>query len=412
MDIIMSAGAVFFLILFLFLLFIFVVILCSFFVKAPKGKKGYSPKVSILIPAYNEEKSIKDCLDSIRNLEYPKGLLEVIVIDDGSADRTARIAKTSGAKVIKARHQGKSAALNLGVEKASHPILFTIDADTVLEKGCLKELVSPLQEGDVGATTGNSQVKNSNTLIGAFQNIEYHYNNLIRLGFSRVFRNGIWFFGALACYRKSALKLIGGFKRDTMAEDMDIALELRKAGFRSVNVAGAIGHTIAPKSVKELYHQRFRWWLGTLQALYKNRSLFSKKSPPSINFLFINQFWWSFYAFISLPLIIYQVKYWMPQEGFLAIFGYLFRWFTLSGPFYVLYKIPDWGISALSIFGVLSGILSAAMILIAIRTFKDRMSPRNLLVIFSYFPYTILLNILIALSIIRYRLRPKRFFIK
>ena len=412
MDIIMNIGAVFFGILFAFLAFIFIIIIISFFRKEEAKNTSFEPKVSIIIPAYNEEKNLKACLSSIALLDYPRGKTEVIVVDDGSTDKTSAIARTHGAKVIKGKHSGKSAALNLGLTKAKYGIIFTIDADTIVEKGCLRALIAPLHEEDVGATTGNSQVNNKKSIIGAFQNIEYHYNNLIRLGFSRVFRNGIWFFGALACYRKAALKKIGGFKKDTLAEDMDVALELRRAGFRTVNAAHAIGHTIAPSSIRELYTQRFRWWIGTLQSLSKNRALFSIRSPTSINFLFINQFWWSFYAFISLPLIIYQINYWMPQGGFIEVFGYLFRWFTLLGPFYVLYKIPQWGISTLSIFGVLSGVICAVMILIAIRTFKDRLTFRNLAVLFFYFPYTILLNILIALSIIRYQFMPQKFFIK
>jgi hypothetical protein len=108
------------------------------------------------------------------------------------------------------------------------------------------------------------------------------------------------------------------------------------------------------------------------------------------------------------------VLYWLPfnTESASAAFWYFFRWFTISGPFYVLYKIPEWGISLYSIFGVLSGFISTAMIIISIRKFKDKYTMRNIIAISLYFPYTILLNTLIALSIIRHLAVKERFFIR
>ena len=266
----------------------------------------------------------------------------------------------------------------------------------------------------VGAATGNSKVKNNKSLLGIFQNIEYHYNNLIRSSFSNLFNNGIWFFGALACYRKDVLKKINYFKTDTLTEDMDIALEIRKAGFTTINVYKATGFTIVPKTLRELYNQRARWWMGVLQSLVKNKQLFHRKSSPAILFLFINQFWWTFYAFLSLPAIIYQVNYWLPYNTttFAALFGYLFRWFSLLGPIYVIYKIPEWGLSYYSFFGVLSGIISAFLIIASIRMFKDKLNIKNMVAIFFYFPYTIILNIIILLSLLRFSFLKNKFFIR
>lgn len=411
-DAVMMMGGIFFLLVFSFLFFIFTVWFFSLFVK--KENYQYEPNVSILIPAYNEEKNIGHCLESVNKSDYPKEKMEIILIDDGSADNTMKIAQKNGANVITQNHKGKSAALNLGLHHAKHEFIFTLDADTVIEPHCLRELVRPFAEHDVGATTGNSKVKNTNTMVGMFQSVEYNYNNLIRSSFSKLFKNGIWFFGALACYRKKLLLKIGGFKTDTLAEDMDTALEIKQEGYRTVNVQNALGYTMAPSTVRELYRQRARWWIGTLQSLLKNRSLFTKKSSASIKFLFINQFWWSFYAFLSLPIIIYQVNYWLPynSQDFLTLAGYLFRWFTLTGPVYVLYKIPEWGISMYSIFGVLSGIISTVMIVAAIRMFSDRSHFKNIFVLVFYFPYTILLNIVILLSILRCRFWAHKYFIK
>src|SRR3989344_2728117 len=372
-DIIMFFGGMVFFVLFAFLAFIFIVFLCSLAVR--RSYPAHEPPVSIVIPAYNEEKGIGACLTSIRQQQYPREKIEVIVVDDGSSDRTRDIARQhQDVAVLEQAHEGKSAALNRGVAHAAHRLIFPVDADTVLDRRCLREIVRPFSDPGVGATTGTSTVSSTKTVMETFQNVEYHYNNLIRRSFSTVFDNGIWFFGALACYRKSVIEKIGFFKKDTLTEDMDIALEIYNAGYKTFHVYNAYCYTIVPSNLKDLYSQRARWWIGVLQSLIKNKKLFSYKSCPSILFLFVNQFWWSFYAILSLPVIIYEVMYWLPYNtySFLAFSSYIFRWFSLSGPFYVIYKIPEWGLNFYNFFGVFSGIISAVLIVASIKIFKDK----------------------------------------
>lgn len=412
-DLIMLLSSALFGILLLFLVFIFTIFVISRFFN--RKNKDFEPNVSVLIPAYNEEKNIEECLDSVLKSNYHKDKIEVIVVDDGSTDNTLKILKRyKEARVLKQNHLGKVDALNLGILNSHYEFILTIDADTTLDKNCLKELVKPFSDKTVGATTGNNNVKNKNSLISAFQNVEYHFSNLLRNSFSTVFKHGVWFSGSLACYRRTALEEIGFFKKDTLAEDQDTALEMKKAGYRAVNASTAFGYTIVPVNIKDLYKQRSRWWIGTLQSIFKNRALFSRKSSVSIHFLFINQFWWSFYAFLSLPLIIYQVNYWLPYntQSILAAATYIFRWFSLMGPIYVIYKIPEWGISIYSIFGVLSGLMTTIISISALKMFKDRISLKNLFAIFFYFPYTIVLNMIILISMLRHRFWVQSYYMK
>ena len=412
-DLIMLLSSVLFGVVFSFLIFIFVIFIISRFLK--RSAKEFEPNVSIVIPAYNEEQNIKECIDSVYNSNYPKSKIEVIVVDDGSTDNTAKILKKyKKVKMLSQNHLGKVEALNFGALNSSNEFIVTLDADTTLDKNCINELVKPFLDDDVGATTGNNKVKNKKSILSAFQNIEYHFSNLIRNSFSIVFRNGVWISGSLACYRKSSLSKISNFKKDTLAEDIDIALELKKIGYKTLIVSTAFGSTIVPSGLKALYRQRVRWWIGTLQAIVKNKELFSIKSSPSILYLYISHFWWSFYAFLSLPLIIYQINYWLPynSQSLLDIFNYLFRWFSLMGPIYVLYKIPDFGISIYSIFGVSAGIISTVISIAALKMFKDRLHLKNLFAIFFYFPYTIVLNIIILVSLLRHRFWRRSFYIK
>ena len=252
-------------------------------------------------------------------------------------------------------------------------------------------------------------MQNKNSILGLFQNVEYNYNNLIKRSFSSVFNNGIWFFGAFACYRKSVLHKLNYFKKDTVTEDADISLEIYKYGYKTMNVYDAYGYVLVPTNFKDLFKQRTRWWMGVLQALKKNK-LFSFKSSPSIQFLYYNQYWWSFYAIVSIPLIIYQYSYWFPKGSFYEIFMYTFRWFTVTGPFYVIYKISEWGISLYNIFGVTAGLISVLLILVSIFMFNDRKNPLNLIGVFFYFPYTIVLNIIILVSLIKIRFLKRQYF--
>ncbi len=412
-EFVMLLSSVLFAVLFVYIVLIFLLYLISTFFN--RKAKDFKPDVSIVVPAYNEEKNIKECLSSICSLNYPKNKLEVIVVDDGSKDSTISIIrKFKNVKLVKQRHLGKVEALNSGVRNSSFPFIFTVDSDTTPGKDCLRDLIRPFADKNIGATTGNNRVKNSNSLLTWFQAIEYSMGNLIRNSFSTTFNNGIWFSGSLACYRRSVLERVGFFKKDTMAEDQDIALEIKKAGYKTICVSTACGHTIVPSTIMGLYRQRVRWWIGALQSMIKNKELFSISSSPSIIFLYVNQFWWSFYAFLSLPLIIFQISYWLPynSQSAFSLLNYLFRWFSLMGPAYVIYKIPEWGVSSYTIFGVLSGIITTLLSLLALRMFKEKITFKNMFAIFFYFPYTIVLNIMILVTLLRHKFWKSSFYIK
>jgi len=198
-------SSVLFSILFVFLVFIFLVFVASRFFN--RKNKNFKPKVSVIIPAYNEEKNIEDCLNSVLESNYPQDKIEVIVVDDGSTDNTLKILrKNKKIKVLEQDHLGKVEALNLGILESSYKFVFTVDADTIIDKNCIRELLKPFGDRKVGATTGNNHVRNHKSIIGTFQNVEYHFSNLMRNSFSKVFNNGIWFSGSLACYRKSVLE--------------------------------------------------------------------------------------------------------------------------------------------------------------------------------------------------------------
>ena len=417
-DIFMNLSVFVSFVLFSFLSFLFVTYILSLFKKKEFNKFVEKfPKLSIIIPAYNEEENIKNCLRSVIYSDYPSEDMDIIVVDDKSTDKTAKIVEDIIAKItshkirlIKGSHKGKPESLNLGLSYAKHEYIMSIDADVILEKNTIKKLVSPMRNERVAATNSVAAIRNPKRMIEYFQMIEFSLNNLIRTSFSKVYKNSIWFFGAVAVYRKSVLEEIGKFKNDTLTEDMDICLEMYEKNYQIVTVENAIISTEACSSIAELFNQRMRWYFGALQSLFKNKSLLKHRNSPSITFLFFNQIWWTIFAFIFFPMTAYQVYYWFPEQTLEAIF-YIIRWFSLAGPVYVLYKIPDWGLNILNIFGVLSGIITLVMSFYAIKKFKSWINIKTLIALFFYFPYTILINLILISGIVKYTFSKKRYFI-
>jgi len=409
----MNLGIILFFTIFFLLTIILVISITSFFIK--KKTKKFEPSISVIIPSYNEEKNIKNCIKHILNSNYDANKLEIICVDDGSTDNTINIIKDlikkySNIKLIKGKHHGKSKALNLGVERAKHDYVLTVDADTLLDKNFIKEIIAPFSDKKVGATNGIALIDKPKRIVEHFQTVEYYFNNLIRHSFSKVFNNGIWFFGAAACFKKDVLKKAGLFSSRVLTEDMDISLKIFEHGYDVLTVRKATYYTQVCHNLKTLFSQRMRWFYGGLQCSFKHRKLWKRK-VFSIKYLFFNQIFWAFFSVIVIPTIIYQVNYWMPS-GAREILAYLFRWFSLSGPIYVLYKIPEWGLSLINIFGVMAGILTFILINIAVIRFKGKLNLQKLLVAFFYFPYTLILNLILTTAIFRYTFSRKKHFKK
>ncbi|GAP50978.1 glycosyltransferase [Streptomyces azureus] len=227
--------------------------------------------VSVLVPAYNEAKCIENTVRSLAASDHP---IEVLVIDDGSSDGTARIVEAMGlpnVRVVRQLNAGKPAALNRGVANARYDLIVMMDGDTVFEPSTVRELVQPFGDPRVGAVAGNAKVGNKDTLIGAWQHIEYVMGfNLDRRMYD-VLHCMPTIPGAVGAFRRSALERVGGMSDDTLAEDTDITMALHRDGWRVVYAENARAWTEAPETVQQLWSQRYRWSYGTMQAIWKHR---------------------------------------------------------------------------------------------------------------------------------------------
>jgi cellulose synthase/poly-beta-1,6-N-acetylglucosamine synthase-like glycosyltransferase len=240
-------------------------------------RSDFSEPISIVIAAYNEGKIIAGTLKSLLATDY-KGKLEILVVDDGSADQTSaeveRVAVVDPrVRLLRQENRGKARALQRALSAACHGIVVFVDADTHFQPDTLSLLVEPFTDDEIGAVSGHAKVGNLRTFIARCQSLEYTCGfNLDRRAYTRW--NCITVVpGAISAIRKSAIDQAGGLSLQTLAEDTDLTLALHKDRQRIVYVPQAIAWTEAPESVRTLARQRFRWAYGTLQCLWKHRDM-------------------------------------------------------------------------------------------------------------------------------------------
>ena len=287
----------------------------------PRIHSGYEPPVSILVPAYNEQATITASVHSMLQLDYPE--LEVIVINDGSRDATLealqrefalapypeaywrrievkpvraiyRSARFPNLRVIDKENGGKADALNTGINAARYPLVCGVDADSILERASLRRVVGPfLHEPHVVASGGTVRIANGCEVRGGFlervglpsrmlpllQIVEYLRAFLFgRLGWTPL--NAVLIIsGAFGVFRKEVVVAAGGYRHDTVGEDMELVVRLhrfyRTSGrpYRIAFLPDPICWTEAPESLKVLRAQRTRWQRGLGESLTANREL-------------------------------------------------------------------------------------------------------------------------------------------
>jgi peptidoglycan-N-acetylglucosamine deacetylase len=256
--------------------------------------ESYRPPVSVIIAAYNEEKVIARTVDSVLHNGYDD--LEVVVVNDGSKDATLGILRGKygsdpRVRILDQPNRGKSNALNNAIAHASHEILVAIDADTIFRRGTIAKLARHFADPRIGAVSGNARVGNRRNWITRFQSIEYIYGfNLDRRALDLL--NAITVVpGAAGAWRKPLVQQLGGFPHDTLAEDTDLTLAIRREGYVIRYDDKAVAFTEAPETVRGLAKQRFRWAFGTLQAAWKHRDALFVPRYGSLGFVALPSIW-------------------------------------------------------------------------------------------------------------------------
>jgi peptidoglycan-N-acetylglucosamine deacetylase len=250
----------------------------------PEQNAAYRPQVAVLIPAYNEEKVIERTVQGALDSDYPN--LRVIVIDDGSKDRTLEITRRAFAAeeadgrvlILTKPNGGKAEALNFGLEHIGDAEIFVgIDADTIIAPDAIVRMVPHFLNPRVAAVAGNAKVGNRVNLWTRWQALEY----ITSQNFERRALNTMGAVsvvpGAIGAWRTEMVREAGGYHVDTVAEDADLTMALLRNGYRVEYEDLALAFTEAPTSAHALMRQRFRWSFGILQAIFKHKGVFARE---------------------------------------------------------------------------------------------------------------------------------------
>jgi cellulose synthase/poly-beta-1,6-N-acetylglucosamine synthase-like glycosyltransferase/spore germination protein YaaH/peptidoglycan/xylan/chitin deacetylase (PgdA/CDA1 family) len=261
--------------------------------RSPRPDIDPNTFVSVLIPAFNEERVIERSVNHVLASERVK--LEVIVIDDGSKDRTFEIVERAFGKdprvhLIRLENGGKARALNHGLEIARSDIVIALDADTQFEPDTIARLARWFAAHDrLAAIAGNAKVGNRINIATRWQALEYvTAQNLERRALARL--GGMTVVpGAVGAWRKSAIMEVGGYPPDTLAEDQDLTIAVQRAGWNVAYDQSAIAWTEAPQSLRQLARQRFRWAFGTIQCVWKHKAVMADGWPRGLAFVGLPQ---------------------------------------------------------------------------------------------------------------------------
>lgn len=243
-----------------------------------KEVEGRRPFVSVIVPCWNEELTLENCVNSLVKQKYEE--MEIIIVDDGSTDNTFQIAKElersyrEKVRLISKENGGKAKALNCGIEHAKGELVICIDADSVFLEDTVYELVKPFSGSpDLVAVGGNVKVGNRKKYLNKHQALEYIFGlGLQRRSFACLSCMQV-ISGAIGAFRKDKLLEIGGYSTDTLVEDMDLTVSLQKAGGRIDYSSNAISYTEAPENIKDFVKQRYRWTYGGFQVLRKHKDI-------------------------------------------------------------------------------------------------------------------------------------------
>ncbi len=241
-------------------------------------KINIDKKVTIIVPAYNEELIIYEALVSLLQQNHTN--LEILVIDDGSTDQTYKIAKQfefskneASLKVLRKRNAGKAYAINYGIGHSTGEFIMVVDADSTLEINAVSLLVEHFTDSEVGAVAGSVVVDNTANTLTKLQSLEYIQGlNLVKNG--QAFLKMVNIIpGPIGMFRKDALIKVGLYENDTFAEDCDITLKLMAHGYKIDYEMDAFAYTEAPENLLDLIKQRYRWTRGILQSIRKHKKL-------------------------------------------------------------------------------------------------------------------------------------------
>ena len=281
---------------FLFLsLFFEVFLILTYFENESKRRRGKLattafPSVAVVVPCFNEEKTVGGTVESLLKLDYPKESLEIILVDDGSTDKTCEIFDSykvhAHVRVIHKENGGKHTALNVGIASTTSDYIACLDADSFVSPHALKESIAHFDHPKIGAVTASMSIYRPKSALERMQQAEYLMGILLRHLLTTF--NGLYVTpGPFTVYRRYVFDSLGAFRPAHNTEDMEIALRMQEAGWEIQNAPRARVYTKAPKTVASLLKQRVRWTTGFIRNGFDYKELFGNPRYGALGMLIL-----------------------------------------------------------------------------------------------------------------------------
>jgi len=349
--------------------------------KSKSPSKFYS--VSIIVPAYNEEKTILKTLRSLLSLNYPKDKLNIVVVDDGSKDNTYKVVKganLAGVTIYKKQNGGKYTALNFALEKINTDLVGALDADSFVDKNSLMRMVHRFDDSSVMAVTPSMRIYKPRGILQRIQAMEYLMGLFLRKIFSVISSEHVTP-GPFTIFRKSFFDRYGFYKKAYHTEDIEVALRIQSKGYKIQHASDAAVYTVGPDKFDVLFRQRVRWYYGFIENVIDYKHLFSRKY--GILGIFILPV-----AFVSVFMVIIGafIAIWRGYQGISDFVNRLivtnfdfFSFFHFSKPDLFYFQLDS--IAILSLFSLCLGLF---MVLYA-----KKLSEEKLHLPFSYILFLI-----------------------
>lgn len=237
---------------------------------------GRQPLVSIVIPAYNEETVLDNCVRSILRSSYTN--LEVLIVNDGSTDNTLgvmqRFAEDPRVQLVDKVNGGKASALNLGIERANGDVLFFVDADGIFQQNTIETMLAGFLSHEVGAVCGNDAPVNLDRLQTQLLAVQTHVTtSFVRRALALVNCLPI-VSGNIGAFRRDVLARTGPFREGCIGEDLELTWRVHRAGYRVEFCPDALVYAESPSTLLALWKQRVRWGRGLWQTVRLHADLF------------------------------------------------------------------------------------------------------------------------------------------
>ena len=371
----------------------------------PKTPKNL-PEITILIPAYNEEKNLPSAINSVLNQNYPKEKIKIIIIDDASTDKTYEVAKKfankyKNIKVLRHKeNKRKAAALNTGLKHVNSELIGFLDADSVLEKNSLINMIGYFNDSKMAGVIPVIKPKKSLTFSQKLQKVEYTFTALVRKLLT--FLDSLYVTPAFALYKTKIIKKVGGWDEENLTEDLEIGLRLKSNGYKIETCMNAEVKTSTPLKFKDMWSQRIRWYRGFIHNSRKYKHIFFNPKFKDLGLLVLP---YQYIAIIlTIPIILYGF-YLTVRDFWTSFFKFYFIGFDL--PYFLTHSFNFSGILNLntSLF-IVTVILLILLIKFGSNEIKENIGKIEYLIYIPLYPF---INIIIWIFAIFYEITKREY---